>query len=180
VTAREASGQEQLILFDILETLGRSIKDVKLSERRAFLEVAYSSLGYSRHVKLAEQEAPSMAKVKAIWKRGGEGAIIKRLSSKYSPGWRSPDWIKIKAQLAATLEVIGYEEGKNGPYSVVKLRDSAGIETTVKTLDNQTMRTLAADPKAFIGKRLVISYQEKMPSGKYRHPVFDHWAGPGE
>jgi hypothetical protein len=54
------------------------------------------------------------------------------------------------------------------------------METTAKTLDNDAMRQMAANPDAFIGKRLVVSYHEKMPSGKLRHIMWDHLAGGGE
>lgn len=177
VSAGMNAGIEALVLFDMVEALGQDIKQNTFAERRAFLEAAYEAVTLTTVISVTQQFTPSTTKVKEIWARGGEGAIIKKLKSKYQPGWRTPDWIKVKKVLAATLTVIGYEDGKNGPYSIVKIRDPLGIETTVKTLDNETMRQIAANPDSFIGKRLVISYQEKMPSGKYRHPCFDHWAG---
>lgn len=182
VTAGQNSGNEALVLFDMLEVDGKSLMNTTQAQRRAFLEIALDAIESSDLyvVHIAKQFAPSMAAVQEIWDRGGEGAIIKKLSAKYTPGWRSPDWIKVKAQANATLTIVGFQASKNGPHSVVKLLDDQGIETTVKTLDNHMLRAFAKDPEAFIGKRLVISYHEKMPSGKYRHPMFDHLAGEGE
>jgi ATP-dependent DNA ligase len=180
VTEGQNSGTEKLVLFDCMEVLGHSVMSEPWRARRAYLEEAIKALDNQNIISVAAIFIPDTQIVKMIWARGGEGTIIKNLNSKYQPGWRTPDWVKVKAVLAATLEVIGFEAGKNGPYSVVRLRDDAGIETTVKTLDNKTMRQIALNPDGFIGKRLVISYQEKMPSGKYRHPMWDHEAGIGE
>lgn len=182
VMAGQNSGKEIFVLFDMLESSGKSIMKTEQHVRRAFLEIAYDV--FYDHiefpVRLAEQHKPSMEFVKAVWARGGEGAIIKKLSGRYTPGWRSPDWIKVKAIGSATLTIVGFKEGKNGPYSIVKLRDSAGMETTAKTLDNNMMRQFAKDPNSFIGKRMVVSYHEKTPSGKLRHIMVDHLAGVGE
>jgi len=177
VVAGMNSGQEVLVLFDMLEVNESPIMDFTFQSRRTFLETAFEAIGPSDIVKLAYQTIPSVQTVKEIWNRGGEGAILKRLGAKYSPGWRSADWIKVKSVLAATLTVTRFVAGKNGPYSVIELMDDAGIITTVKTLDNETMRQIATNPQSFLGRRLVISYQEKTSGGRWRHPMFDHWAG---
>ena len=181
VTAGQNSGQEVLVLFDILEINGSSIMDEPLAVRHEFLTTAYGIFdGTTVPIQLAQQSTPSVQAVKAIWARGGEGAVLKRLGAKYSPGWRTPDWIKVKAIAATTLVITGFKTGKNGPYSTVDLVDDQGNKTSVKTLDNATMRDITKDPDNYIGKRLVISYQERTPSGNYRHPFWDHLAGESE
>lgn len=180
VTAGVNTGKEALVLFDLIEVLGRPVVAETQDTRRKLLEVAYGMLDGTTGVSLSAQHAPSSGAVKAIWARGGEGAIIKSRTAKYQPGYRSGDWVKVKAVAAATLTIIGFEDGKSGPYSAVTLRDEHGIETTVKTLNNATLRAIAAHSAEFIGKRLVISYQEKTPAGKYRHPMWDHIAGDAE
>lgn len=181
VTAGQSTGLEALVLFDMLEVDDNPLMGEPFGARRQMLEIAFSALdGTDLPIFLAAQFVPSMAKVQEIWDRGGEGAIIKKLSAKYSPGWRSPDWVKVKAVLSATLLITGFKNGKNGPYSIVELRDDHGIETTVKTLNNEMMRQFQQNPTAYIGKKLVISYHERLPKGKYRHPMFDHLAGVGE
>lgn len=180
VTAGANSGREALVLFDIIEVLGRSITGEAQDQRRRFLEVAFGALDGAAGVQLSEQHAPSMDTVRAIWARGGEGAIIKSRTATYRPGYRTGDWVKVKAVAQATLTITGYEAGKSGAHSAVTLRDDAGIETTVKTVDNATLRDMAARPDWYIGRRLVISYQERTPSGKYRHPMWDHIAGDAE
>lgn len=180
VTAGMNSGLEEFVLFDVMHVLGNNVMKEPLSTRRKLLEMTYGHIDGAVHVALSSQMAPSTADVRRIWSEGGEGAIIKKLSAPYREGYRSPDWLKVKAVAAETLTIVGYQPGESGPYSSVKLRDDNGIETTVKTIDNRMLREFAANPDSYIGKRLVISYQEKTPTGKYRHPMFDHLAGDHE
>lgn len=171
------------VVFDFLRLGDLSICDKTYIERHTLLEELIGSLKWpsaEAFVTIGPISKPTQEEVEKIWARGGEGAILKRKTSTYRPGWRSPDWIKIKLKMSATLTVIGYTKGKNGPYSSVNLRDAEGIETRVKTKDNATLRAITADPDAFIGKRLVIEYQGRTPDNSYRHPMWDHWAGEGE
>ena len=87
-----------LVLFDLLETLGRSAMHLSQTDRRRLLETAYSPVDVDGPVSLTVQQAPSVAGVVAIWARGGEGTIIKRRSACYRPGHRTADWVKVKAR----------------------------------------------------------------------------------
>jgi bifunctional non-homologous end joining protein LigD len=152
-----------------------------LQDRRSRLLDALARLpGRQQSVSTVELAIPSWRQVESIWRRGGEGAILKRALSGYQPGRRSRDWVKVKASGAATLTIIGYTAGKSGPHSILRLRDEDGIETTVKTLGHQLLAAIDAQPRRFLGKRVVISFQEKTPAGTYRHGIFDHFAGDGE
>jgi len=163
------------VVFDVLHVEG------SYDRRRTALLDALRVLPLGQMaVSTVESVAPSWSAVEAIWKRGGEGVIVKRRASYYRPGYRSPDWVKVKQSHAATLMITGFDAGKSGPYSTLKLRDVDGHDTTVKTLDNEMLRAIAAAPASFVGRRVVISFQEKTPSGSYRHGMFDHFAGKGE
>jgi len=169
------------VIFDMLEFASGDMKPQSYAQRREFLLGCLSKLpkGQKAITSVLSLD-PTWAAVEAIWKRGGEGAILKRRDSPYRPGHRSPDWIKVKRIASATLKITGFTAGKSGPYSVTNLVDREGNETTVKTIDNATMRAIAKDPQAWIGKRLVVSYQERLPGGSYRHIMWDHIAGKGE
>lgn len=169
------------VIFDLLEVDGDDLTGFPYSERRSMLIDQLRKLpAGQKSVSTVESLPVSWKTVEAIWKRGGEGAILKRPSSTYRAGYRSPEWVKVKAQLAATLTVIGFEVGKCGPYSKLALRDDSGHETTCKTLGNAMLAEITAAPQSFIGRRVVISYQQKTPGGSYRHGIFDHFAGEGE
>jgi hypothetical protein len=45
---------------------------------------------------------------------------------------------------------------------------------------NQMLRDIAANPEAYLGRRVVIVSPERFPSGSYREAGFDHFAGEGE
>lgn len=164
----------KFVVFDLPKLLGQDLTGQKFSERRAYLDELFK-LAQPVSVFLSQLLPVTKATVDAIWARGGEGAILKRLASTYRPGHRSPDWLKVKTLFSAELTCIGFEAGECGPYSKAMLRDDAGIETTVKVLTADQRREIAANPAAFIGRRLATEYIEKMPSGKYRHMIFDHW-----
>jgi len=169
------------VAFDVLQIGGVDLLGQRYDFRRArLLECLRELPSTQRAVSTVESLAPTWAQVRAIWKRGGEGAILKRVDITYRPGYRSPDWIKVKASRSATLTITGFAAGKSGPYSALRLRDRAGVETTVKTLGNALLREISATPDRYIGRRVVITYQEKTPTGTYRHGIFDHFAGDGE
>lgn len=169
------------IAFDILEVEGRDMTRLPYSTRRDMLLDQLMKLPKGQAAVSTTESVPAKwSTVEAIWQRGGEGAILKRPTSSYAAGKRSPEWVKVKEKKAETLTVIGFEAGKMGPYSKLMLRDKSGHETTVKTLGNVMLREITANPQSYIGRRVVISYQLKTPNGSYRHGIFDHFAGPGE
>lgn len=151
------------------------------ADRRIALLAALACLPDGQQcVSTVESLTPTWARVQAVWARGGEGVILKRLTSVYQAGRRSPDWLKVKAGGVAVGEIIGFETGALGPYSVTVVRLASGLRTTVKTLDNATIADITANPDRYLGARLVISHKGVLASGKYRHPMFDHLAGDGE
>lgn len=169
------------VAFDILELDGADLtRHPYIVRRDTLIEQLRKLPKGQKSVSTVESLPVTWATVEAIWKRGGEGAILKRPASLYRAGYRSPEWIKVKAQSAATLTITGFEAGKCGPFSKLMLRDETGHDTTVKTLGNAMLAQVAADPESFIGRRVVISFQQKTPGGSYRHGVFDHFAGEGE
>jgi len=162
-------GERQVyVIFDLVQ---RGTYDER---RLALLKVLRLLPPSQEAITTVLSEPPTWRAVEAIWKRGGEGAILKRRTSHYQPH-RSTDWLKIKKRLPGILTVIGYESGRNGPYSVIRLRGADGAPAKVKTLNAYWLRTIAANPEAFIGRELVISYQERTPNGLYRDARFDHW-----
>lgn len=184
VTRLDKRESLRLVLFDAVELLGQDLTRQTYADRRALLAQAVAhhdvrSAG-ERLITAPEPLPVSDESVQSIWARGGEGAILKRLASPYRSGWRTPDWVKVKRSASVTLTVVGFEAGKNGAHSAVLLRGDDGLETKVKTKDNATLRAIAADPDSFIGRRLVVSYTEKTPSGSLRHGMWDHFAGVGE
>lgn len=173
--------EKTLVLFDVCQVLGQSVTAKPYTERREYLRLAVEHVKDDRTAIAVPAAVPvSFDTVAAIWANGGEGAILKRAAATYQPGKRSADWVKVKKTGSAVLTLTGFEEGKNGPYSVMKLRAEDGQDTTVKTLTNKLLVEIAAAPETFIGRRVVIAYCELTDTGKFRHGIFDHFAGTGE
>ena len=177
-----------LTLFDVIEVSGANVTKLPLWQRREMLEIAVAHVKAEYHhncsrpcdgcaprsIGIAEQGSMNLFDVLGIWKRGGEGAILKRKASKYQSGWRTPDWVKIKQIDADELTITGFEEGKMGPQSIFKLRHDDGRETSVKILTNDLLRAVAKSPKSYVGRRVTISYTGLTTTGLFRHPVLDH------
>lgn len=179
VTNLENRDKQCLFFFDLLRTKAGPCMDLPYFERRQLLEMAVNGVGQPSLL-IGPVWKVDEASIQAIWDRGGEGVILKRKTSIYRPGWRSPDWVKVKLIMPAAMTVTGYAKGKNGPYSSLVLRADDGSETKVKTKNNDMLRQFEADPQWAIGRRVVISHQGRSPDGGWMHPMFDHWAGPGE
>jgi ATP-dependent DNA ligase len=179
VTDARFATKLRLVLFDVLQLDGSDLTRQTAAVRRRRLEALGDVLFKKRvaAVFVAPAYPVSRAQVQKIWDAGGEGAVLKRRLAVYQPGARSRDWIKVKLVESLVGTITGFVAGKNGPYATVALRLPNGGETTVKTKDAATMRAFAADPQAFIGRRLRIECQGVF-NGQPRHPMFDHLVDP--
>lgn len=169
------------ICFDLLEILGRSVVHLTFEERNKLLVQLFAKRTVPGALELAwtkDWKSPAQAKKirDEVWKRDGEGLILKLRSSKYAVGKRNKDWLKVKKLQSAVLTVVGFRDGRMGPHATVVLRDDEGNITTVKTLNMYELTKFdeGAAEKA-IGRKLVIEYQERTPDGSYRHPRWDRW-----
>lgn len=188
------------IMFDMLQytpdnTDGTTedMTDWSYARRRAVMEIlplpneGRGCLRLSSIYKVTTKESVTDL-AEWIWAQDGEGLILKNIYSKYIPGKRSKEWVKIKQLRTAVLTVIGFlpSRGKlndRGPHAMVQLLDSEGSTTTVKTLndselaafDQQALTITGDEPHPGIGRRLRIEYQERTPDGNYRHPRWDRW-----
>ena len=98
------------MVFDLLHLDGRSLLDVPLEERKRLLRRVirpHALVRYATHV-VGEGEAF----VRAAAERGLEGVVAKRRASRYEPGKRSRDWLKIKLRREQELVVAGWLPGK--------------------------------------------------------------------
>src|ERR671934_884419 len=97
-------------VFDLLEVEGEPILDLPLSERRARLEKLLDRR--NRCVKLSEAFDDGRALLKAAEEQRLEGIIAKRLDSRYVPGKRSREWLKLKTRPRQEFVIAGYTRGK--------------------------------------------------------------------
>lgn len=172
----------RVVLYDLLEINGSNVTGCIWSERHEMLRLSVSHYQDDASlIEFSKAYPATRAIVDAVWDGGGEGVILKRTTGLYRPGWRSTDWIKVKRASAIVVTVTGFEAGELGPHSKVLGVEDDGRPTSCKTLDNAMRARFAKEgSEAFIGRRLVMSYTERTPTGGLRHPMFDHFEGEGD
>jgi bifunctional non-homologous end joining protein LigD len=92
--------------FDLLHLDGQSLLDVPLESRKRLLQrvlLPHPIVQYATHV---VGEGPAF--LDAALAGGLEGVVAKRRMSRYRPGERSRDWVKIKVRAAQDVAVIGW------------------------------------------------------------------------
>jgi bifunctional non-homologous end joining protein LigD len=97
-------------VFDLLEVDGEPLIDLPLSERRERLEQLLDRRNQT--VRLSEAFDDGNALLQAAKQQRLEGIMAKRLDSRYLPGRRTRDWLKIKARGRQEFVIVGYTRGK--------------------------------------------------------------------
>jgi bifunctional non-homologous end joining protein LigD len=97
-------------LFALLELEGESIIDLPLVERRKRLEQLIDRRNST--VRLSEPFDDGRALLNAAKQQKLEGILAKRLDSRYLPGKRTRDWLKIKSHGRQEFTIAGYTRGQ--------------------------------------------------------------------
>jgi bifunctional non-homologous end joining protein LigD len=96
-------------VFDLLEEDGVPLVDLSLTERRERLRAVLD--GRNRTVLWSEDFTDGHALLQAADEQGLEGVIAKRAESRYLPGRRTREWLKVKVQREQEFVVAGYTRG---------------------------------------------------------------------
>ncbi len=100
------------LAFDVVELDGRSRRDLTYDERRVELEAL--DLG-DEVVQVPPAHGGSLAEAVALSRRHKlEGVVAKRRSSRYRPGARSTDWLKLKNQAVQEVVIGGWRPISGG------------------------------------------------------------------
>ncbi len=100
----------QFIVFDCLRLNGKDITKLKLTERKELLQAVLpqsDTIKYCDHV-----EEDGVALFAQATKMKLEGIIAKRMDSKYYPGRRSKEWLKIKNVNVDDFRIVGWTDPK--------------------------------------------------------------------
>jgi DNA ligase D-like protein (predicted ligase)/DNA ligase D-like protein (predicted polymerase)/DNA ligase D-like protein (predicted 3'-phosphoesterase) len=96
-------------VFDLLYLDGRPVHGEPIERRREWLtDVIKTGSAY----RVSETVADGSALFAATSQMGLEGIMAKEAGSRYYPGKRSTQWVKIKARQTADCVIIGYTQGK--------------------------------------------------------------------
>ena len=115
----EADGDLYFYVFDMLWLNGKDLTQVPLSERKNILK---QIIPKNDIIRLSESfEVSGIEFFKTVKKLGLEGLIAKKTESIYSPGNRSKDWLKIKANKRQEMVIGGYTKNDDSAKSFSSL-----------------------------------------------------------
>lgn len=101
------------MIFDLLRADGQDLTDLPYQARRERLELLAPRLNHSVHghwlVPPSLDDGP--ATLTAALDLSLEGVVAKRRASRYRPGQRSTDWVKIKREHTGDFVVGGWRSG---------------------------------------------------------------------
>jgi len=166
-------------VFDVLYAGGRPVIDKPCAERRRILE----KLGF-RHpkVRIPPRFKGSKGEGKIVLRsakaHGLEGVVAKRLDSRYEPGYRSPDWRKVKVVKAQEFVIGGWipEKGlvTGGPRSRDAQAMRGGLAESTPSRHAQARRggLDSRDMEADHPERVLSKMRKDLRRGK----VFIDWS----
>jgi bifunctional non-homologous end joining protein LigD len=110
--ARRLADQDPVVylIFDLLYLDGRWLLELPYSDRRQLLDGLELEGAHWRTPPVLR--GSGAAALRGSQRRGQEGIIAKRRSSRYLPGRRSPDWVKIKNIRTQEVVVGGWRPGQ--------------------------------------------------------------------
>ncbi|MGB7050579.1 MAG: non-homologous end-joining DNA ligase [Acidimicrobiales bacterium] len=100
-----------IVLFDLLHHNGEPLFDLPYDDRRARLE-GLGLAGPRWAVTPAFVDEEPKAALSLATDIGMEGVVAKRRASRYRPGTRSRDWIKVKAERTQEVVIGGWTAGQ--------------------------------------------------------------------
>ena len=193
---QQASGNERMIVFDILWLDGQDLRKLPYEERRKILKKLKVPAGISIAQTLDMTGEEALAHAAG---GGWEGIIAKRRGSLYE-NRRSKDWLKVKAIQQQELVIVGWQAstasdrdigslhlavfdddgqlryaGKVGTGFSAKLRGTLRKELAKDEVPKPMVKDAPRDKKArWVKPRLVaqVSFTEWTSDHRLRHPSF--------
>jgi bifunctional non-homologous end joining protein LigD len=107
---QQGTGPLVLFVFDLLEVDGEPLLDRSLTERRERLEGLLDKRNPTVRLSEAFDDGPGL--YEAARAQHLEGIVSKKRDSRYQPGRRTRDWLKIKAHGRQEFVIAGYTKGK--------------------------------------------------------------------
>ena len=107
---QQGSGPLVYYAFDVLEIDGEELCDLPLRERRARLAQLVNPRGGLVTVPDAFEDGDAL--YDAAVEQGLEGVLAKKAESRYQPGRRTADWLKIKTHHEQEFVIAGYTQGQ--------------------------------------------------------------------
>ncbi len=115
------------LVFDLLYAAHRPLLTCPLAERRDRLQTLVRAQGMPGVVLSEGVVGAGRALFQEVCRRGLEGVVAKRLTSRYQPGRRTEAWRKIKPAHTAVCAILGFVPGSDrGIRSLLVAEDIGG------------------------------------------------------
>ncbi len=98
------------VVFDVLEVEGEPVVDLPLVERRERLEQLLDAR--KADVQISEAFEDGERLYEAAKQQDYEGVLAKKRDSRYKPGQRTTEWLKIKTHSRQEFVIAGYTKGQ--------------------------------------------------------------------
>lgn len=178
--ARLNSNDITLVVFDVLELMGKDIRGLPFIERRRLLEALFTNENTNfRGVILSPQLPASEEQHNVLIEAGYEGSMVKSKESRYASGQRGRGWIKLKATDEADVVIMGFKPGENGFAGLIGAVEFGQYKDGVLVnrgrcsgMDMKFRKELTQYQDQYIGEVMSVAYMTVMPSGALRHPQF--------
>lgn len=108
------SGSLRFYVFDMLFLNGHSMLELPLLERKSLIPEVLEDTVLSVYCDHVEGMGTTFFD-KAV-EAGMEGVIAKKADSVYTPGYRSENWLKIKAHESQEALICGYTDSEGSPF----------------------------------------------------------------
>jgi DNA ligase D-like protein (predicted ligase) len=162
-------------VFDQLYCEGNSIMDSPLLERRELARKTVASLASPRVIMSEGIVGGGIEYFEQSQAMDLEGIIAKRLTSRYLPGKRTDDWIKIKRSQTVACAVVGYlVDDLGGLRSLILASDAGGQLQYVGKVGSGIDQALREKLITLLSAR-----RRDKPIVPVPGPVKGHWVEPG-
>ena len=105
-------GELRFYVFDMLFLNGHNMMQLPLLQRKSLIEEVIEGTYHTYYCD--HMEGMGSTFFKRTIDRGMEGVIAKKADSKYTPGYRSEKWLKIKAVNSTEAIICGYTDSETG------------------------------------------------------------------
>ena len=147
------------MIFDIIRANGTDLTTVRYDERRSLLE-SLPLPGPKTPWAVPDRYSDGPATLEAATEHALEGVVAKKLASRYRPGQRSPDWVKVKNERTGDYVIGGWHSqrrplsgllvGLPGPGGLrYRGRVGGGLSATAERTVLETLRPLATTTSPF-------------------------------
>jgi DNA ligase-1 len=126
-------------------------------------------------LRVVDREEEAQELFQEVTRRGGEGIILKELSSGYHFGKRNSTLLKIKEEITKDLEVVGLIEGEGkylGTLGALQVRGKNGIVIEVSGMSGWERNAWWVNPAMIIGKVVEVKAMKELEGGMLREARF--------